>query len=104
MKNEFKRMFKPINIGNLAVKNRIVLPPMTTLYAGHDGEITDQCVDYYAAIAKGGAGLVTVEGAYVNSTGPQLPGAISIVDNVYISGLSKLATGIKINGAVAVLQ
>ena len=104
MKKELKFMFEPIKIGSLAVKNRIVFPPMTTLYAGHDGEMTDQCVAYYSARAKGGTGLITVEGAYINSTGPQLPCAISVANDTFIAGLSRLANGIKLNGAIAVLQ
>ena len=104
MKPKYEQIFKPIGIGNLQVKNRIVMPPMTTLYAGHNGEMTDQYVEYYAARAKGGTGLITVEGAYINSTGPQLPCSLSITDDIFIAGLSRLAGRIKLNGSVAVLQ
>lgn len=104
MKNKFTKILEPFYIGNIKVPNRISMAPMTTLYAGQDGQVTDQLVEYYAARARGGTGMVTVEGAYVNETGLQIPASINVSEDKFIPGLSRIADGIKDNGAVAVLQ
>ncbi|WP_425447648.1 FAD-dependent oxidoreductase [Dethiothermospora halolimnae] len=104
MTSKFNKILEPIKIGNREVGNRVAMAPMTTLYAGHNGEITDQCIEYYEARAKGGTGMIVVEGAYVNETGLQIPDSINISDDKFIPGLSRLADGIKDNGSIAVLQ
>lgn len=104
MKNKFSKILNPYYIGDIKVRNRIAMAPMTTLYAGHDGQVTEQLIEYYAARAKGGAGMITVEGAYVNETGLQIPASINVSDDKFIPGLSRIADGIKDNGSVAVLQ
>ena len=104
MNNSFNKILEPFYIGGVKIRNRIAMAPMTTLYAGHDGQVTQQLVEYYAARARGGTGMVTVEGAYVNETGLQIPASINICDDKFISGLSRVADEIKDNGAVAVLQ
>lgn len=104
MSDNYSKILQPITIGNLTVRNRINMAPMTTLYAGSDGEVTDQLMQYYAARARGGAGMVTIEGAYVNDTGLQIPCSINVSNDKYIPGLSRIANAIKDNGAKAVLQ
>lgn len=101
---KYSKIFQELQIGKLKLRNRINMAPMTTLYAGSHGEITDQVVQYYAARARGGTGMITIEGAYINPTGIQIPCSINVSDDKYVPGLSKLATAIKDNGSVAVLQ
>lgn len=104
MGDKFSKILEPIYIGKVKVRNRIAMAPMTTLYAGHNGEVTDQLIEYYAARSRGGTGIVTVEGAYVNETGLQIPDSINVSDDKFIPGLSRMADGIKDNGGTAVLQ
>lgn len=80
------------------------MAPMTTQYADGFGGITDKLVRYYEARAKGGTGMVTVEGAYINADALQAPTSIDISDDKCIAALSRVATVIKDNGATAVLQ
>lgn len=63
---KFKAMFQPIEIGNMTVKNRFVVPPMGNNFANTDGTMSEQSVAYYAARAKGGFGLVTIEATVVH--------------------------------------
>ena len=104
MVKNYPHIFEPIQIGRMTVRNRINMSAMTTLYAGSDGEVTDQLVQYYAARARGGAGMVTIEGAYINDTGLQIPCSINVSNDKYVPGLSRIANAIKDNGACAVLQ
>jgi len=56
---KFKNLLSPINIGPVELKNRIALAPMNETMSGHNGEATEQMLSYFAARAKGGAGLIT---------------------------------------------
>ena len=58
---KFEKMFSPIQIGPMEVKNRFVVPPMGNNFANTDGTMSDQSVAYYGARAKGGFGLITLE-------------------------------------------
>src|ERR1700720_82459 len=48
-------LLTPARIGPVEIKNRIVMPPMTTRTADADGFITDDSVAYYMARVRGGA-------------------------------------------------
>ena len=54
----FDSLFTPYKIGNLKIKNRIVMCPMGTNAAYGDGSISENRIDYYARRAKGGAGMI----------------------------------------------
>jgi len=55
---KFQKLFEPIEIGKVHVKNRIAMSPMLPLGIYRDGMITDRIIDYYIERAKGGVGLV----------------------------------------------
>jgi 2,4-dienoyl-CoA reductase-like NADH-dependent reductase (Old Yellow Enzyme family)/thioredoxin reductase len=59
----FKKIFEPTRIGQLQLKNRIVMPPTGTNYAEKGGAISQRTIDYYEARARGGVGLIIVEGS-----------------------------------------
>ena len=61
--NRFKKIFEPSNIGQMKLKNRIVMPPMGTNYAEAGGAVSQRMLDYYEARARGGVGLIIVEGS-----------------------------------------
>ena len=53
------KLFEPIKIGKLEIKNRIAMAPMANL--GHvtpNGSLTKRAIDYYVERAKGGTGLI----------------------------------------------
>ena len=59
----YDKLFSPIKIRGLELKNRIVLPAMMTKMTTDDyqGIVGDNLIDYHAAIAKGGCGLNITE-------------------------------------------
>jgi 2,4-dienoyl-CoA reductase-like NADH-dependent reductase (Old Yellow Enzyme family) len=57
---ELKKLFEPIKIGKLNVRNRIVAAPTLPCLAMPDGHASRELIEYYKAKAKGGAGIVTV--------------------------------------------
>lgn len=41
----------------MTLKNRVVMMPMGSDFAGHDGELSDEHIKYYELRARGGTGL-----------------------------------------------
>jgi len=86
---QFKKLFEPTQIGEMQLKNRIVMPPMATIYANEDGSVSQRTIDYYEARARGGVGLIIVE-----VTAPSLqctsPHQLSLGDDKYIPGWRRL--------------
>ncbi len=101
---KFKKLFEPINIGKVRIKNRIVMPSMCLNYAGPNGEVTEQDIAYYEARARGGVGLIIVDYACVSPEGRGMPGQRGIWDDKFIPGLSRLANIIKAYGAAVAIQ
>jgi len=56
-----EELFKPIQIGQVHIKNRIAMAPIGTQFANLYGTITDQNICFYTARAKGGVGLIITE-------------------------------------------
>lgn len=94
-----------IQVGNLKIKNRLVMPPMATSKATEEGQITKQICDYYYEKSFGGyIGLIITEHSYVNRKGKAGKGQISIADDRDINGLKELATLIHENGSKVIAQ
>lgn len=95
---------EPIKVGNLEIKNRLVLPPMATNYSTSFGEVTDRLKRHYAERARAGNGLVIVEHAYVKKNGRMHPNQLGVYDFLLVEGLTELAEAIKDENAKAVMQ
>jgi 2,4-dienoyl-CoA reductase-like NADH-dependent reductase (Old Yellow Enzyme family) len=67
------KLFEPISIGGMKLKNRIVMSPMTTGYAGLDQLPTPRLVEYLRARARGGVGLITLEACVVDRRHREVP-------------------------------
>lgn len=105
MSRSFPRLFEPGRIGDLETRNRIVMPPMASNLGDGQGYVTQRLIDYYEERARGGAGLIIVEGCcihYPQGKGPARQ--MSIDDDRYIDGLSRLAAAIKQHGACVAVQ
>ncbi len=59
-------LFEPITIGNVEIKNRLVMAPMNMVYSDPDGYNSEQWLAWYAARAKGGFGLIITDATVVN--------------------------------------
>ena len=101
---KFEKLFEPIKIGKVIVRNRIYMPSMCMNYAGPNGEVTEQDIAYFEARARGGAGIVTVDYACISPEGRGMPGQRGIWKDEFIPGLSRLVDVIKAHGAVASIQ
>jgi len=100
---ELTKLFEPGKIGNIEIRNRLVMAPVTTYSVGFDGGITDRIIDYLAARAKGGAGLI-IPGAFFFTSECAAPHLFTIHDDKYIPGLRKLCDAIHKHGAKIAIQ
>jgi len=62
---EFQKLFEPIRVGNVAIRNRVAMAPMVMAYADR-GYVSEQQLAYYAARARGGVGLIITEHTLVS--------------------------------------
>lgn len=96
LKDEFK-------IRNMTVRNRLVLPPLTTNYGNENGCITPEILRFYKARAKQ-MGTVIVEAAAVCPEGRIVPCSIGLWEDGQLQGMAKLVQTIQAEGARAVIQ
>ena len=99
---QYRKLMEPGKIGKLELKNRIVMAPMVTRYAGESGEVTQRMVDYYLERARGGVGLIVIEATYYSPGGN--PGRLSIYDDKFKPGLKWLVDKIRETGCKAALE
>lgn len=103
--SEYKTIFSPVTIKKMTIKNRIVMPPMGTNYAGPNGELTDDHIKYYELRAKGGTGLIIVENAciafHLGSNGTT---QLRIDEDRFIPGMYKLTETLHKYGTKVAIQ
>lgn len=63
---KYPKLFEPITIRRMTVKNRVSMAPMGTNYGEQNGEMSFLHMDYYEQRAQGGAGMIIVENACVD--------------------------------------
>lgn len=103
-----RHLFEPLTIRSMTLANRIVLPPMTTMLANADGTIGDRFIEFYAARARGGAGLITSETVDVHPYTHNLSigdrGFSAIYDDRFLPGLERFAERMHREGAKVSVQ
>lgn len=96
-----KKLFQPINIGSIKVKNRIVMPAMTTVLANENGAVTERLVDYYTTRAMGGVGLIVTDATCIDHPVGKIAHAtqLRIDRDKFIPGLNELVKSVHRYGA-----
>jgi len=92
-----------VTINGMKLRNRVVLPPLTTNNGSTEGYVTDGLMQFYEERAKD-VGLVIVEAAAVRSDGRIVPGSLGLWEEGQVAGMAKLADKIQESGAAAVVQ
>ena len=92
-------------IGNVELKNRLVMAPMGDLTANPDGTVSDTSIAYYGARAKGGTGLIITGIVRINNEdGTAGPNQLSLADDSYIPGFKRLVDEIHKHGSKVFVQ
>lgn len=101
----FAKLFGPIEVGKVLLKNRIVMAPMATNLATKEGIVTDELIDYYLERARNGVGLVIIESTCIDSpVGKNIAHELCADRDECIPGLKRLASAIHGAGAKVALQ
>ena len=74
----YPHLLQPGRIGTLALRNRLVMSPMETMYGTPDGLPSQRTRDYFAARAKGGVGLITLGATGIDHRHPETPGGLHL--------------------------
>ena len=81
----------PASIGRLELKNKIIMAPMGSNFAGEDGHTTEQLESYYEERAKGGVGLIILETSAITwPAGASMPYMIGFSKDEFVSDLKSL--------------
>ncbi len=103
--NTYRHIFSPVTINGMTLKNRIIMPPMGTNFAGINGEVSEEQLDYYELRAKGGTGLITIENVCIDfpfaSNGTT---QLRIDNDQYVPGLFRLTERLHKHGACVSVQ
>jgi dimethylglycine catabolism A len=97
-------LLTPARIGGVEIKNRIIMPPMTTRLSDDEGHVTDDTIAYYMARVRGGVGMITVEMAAPERAGRHRRRELGIYDDRFLPGLTRLVDAIHGGGAKASIQ
>ena len=91
----YPRLFEPGRIGNLEIRNRIVMPAMGCSLAEISGEPGARMINYYTERARGGVGLIITEITRVDDvTGVGTPNQLSVTNTHVISQLHRLVEAV----------
>jgi NADPH2 dehydrogenase len=93
------KLFSPIKVRELEMKNRIVMAPMCMYSAKEDGEVTTFHKLHYATRAVGGVGLILTEAVAVEKRGRISCQDLGIWNDKQIDGLRELVELCKENDA-----
>lgn len=103
---QFPNLFQPGHIGKLEVKNHIIMAPMAQMWAEIDGRFSQQQIDYYAARAKGGVGLIITESVFAEKiiSPPFDPLAVYMDSPYHVPRASELVDAVHDYGAKIAMQ
>jgi len=87
-----------------AMNNRFMLAPLTNLQSHEDGAMSEEEFHWLVKRAEGGFGLTMTCAAHVQAVGKGFPGQMGVWSDDHIAGLTRMATAIRDNNSVAIVQ
>ncbi|QTQ13356.1 FAD-dependent oxidoreductase [Treponema parvum] len=100
---KYSHIFQPGKIGNLILKNRIIMSPIGTRLTDVNGGVTEDMRAFYSERAKGGAAAVIIEAtgiSYPEAVGK--PNHLRLCNDSLMPGHALLAESIHENGSLAI--
>lgn len=101
---KYEKMFTPIRIGNMEVKNRLVVAPMDLDLCDPDHKFNDDYIHYMALRARGGWGMLFTEGTVIDPLGFASSRMAGIYNDDFIPQLKKLTDEVHKYGAKLLIQ
>lgn len=101
----YSHLFSPLNVGGIALKNRLIMAPTYLGYAGAGGKVSPLLLDHYRLMAGSGVAMVVVENATIDHpAGSGSERTLRVDTDACLDGLKRLADTIHRAGAAACLQ
>ena len=102
---QYKHLFSEGRIGQVTLRNRVVLPPLEVGMANFDGTPSEQLIDYYECRAKNGLGLLITGITRVNEHhGAGLPRQLSMTSDRHIKPFARMVARLHTHGTKVFCQ
>ena len=98
------RLFDPLRLRDVTLRNRLAMAPMCQYSAGPDGRATDWHLMHLGARAAGGVGLVITEATAVEARGRISPQDVGLWDDGQVEPLRRVAALVRAQGAAFGVQ
>lgn len=85
-----EKLFTPIKIGALELKNRFMMAPMETGMGEKEGFVSERLKSFYAFRARNHVAMIMTGSIGISPEGRGLPHLLSIYDDKFIPGLKEL--------------
>ena len=95
-------LFQPLTLGDLTLRNRIVMAPMTRNRAAHNGVPGEAMARYYGQ--RAGAGLIVAEGTWPCAEGQAYCRQPGIASAAQVAGWRRVTDAVHAAGGLIVLQ
>jgi 2,4-dienoyl-CoA reductase-like NADH-dependent reductase (Old Yellow Enzyme family) len=94
MPTELLAFMTPGKIGGLVLKNRLIRAATSETMATDDGGATDELVDLYSTLARGGAGLIITGHIYVEPRGQYEPRQVGLDRDERVGPLARVTDAV----------
>ena len=101
----FEHVFRPLAIGPITAKNRIEVSPAEPFLCTKEGLVTNEFVDFTAAMARGGAAIVTVGDSPVTQAyADENHYVVNLADPFVVHGLTQVTEAVHAFDALASIE
>ena len=99
------KLFEPIKIGNVELKNRVIMAPMENgMAAVGTGEVTDRIIAFFEERAQHNIAMIMPGSIGVSPEGRGLPTQLSLFDEKQVAGHKRLVDAIHSKGSLVAAQ
>ncbi|NGP45176.1 hypothetical protein G4V62_09485 [Bacillaceae bacterium SIJ1] len=95
-----QKLFKPLTIGPVTIKNRFMMAPMENGLAEKGGLVNERITRFFEERAKQEVGIILTGSVSISPEGCGLPTQLCVYDDKYVPGLKSLADAVHRQGSL----
>lgn len=104
MNAQYPNLFQCGRIGQVSIRNRVVMTSLLTGLANQNGTVSEELIAFYETRAQGGTGLIITEATQVISGGCHNKFQLGAFSDDHIPGLTKLTECVHSHGTTIFMQ